>query len=655
MWPACRSCGACTRNPFGSPLKPRADGPTPAIAPTLPTTAHPSYARPPTVNIRNVAIIAHVDHGKTTLVDAMLKDGGAFRANQAQVECVLDSNELERERGITVLSKNCAVQWKGLKINIIDTPGHADFGGEVERVLRMADGALLLVDAFEGPMPQTRYVLRKALAAGHKVLVVINKCDRRDARPAAVLDEVFDLFVELGASDSQLDFPVVYASGRAGWALCDPDHEQTDTTVLFEELVEHLPAPTSDAAGPARLQVTTIDHNDFVGRVAVGRIDRGTFTDGMALAACSPEGAPRSGRVTGLFVFDGLERRAVTSAQAGDIVAVQGFPEIRIGETLCDPAAKQPLPEMAIDEPTVAVDVLVNDSPFGGKEGTFVNGRQVGERLHRELRSNLAMRLSEGKGGSSWRVSGRGVLHLGILLETMRREGYEVAVSRPRILDHFEDGVRLEPVEELIVDVPSGEAGRVIELVGARRGELEDMVNEGVMTRLIFNIPARGLIGLRTKVLNATRGEAVMNHVLKGYEPFRGQVARRSVGVLCSSHSGRVSAYALDGLQDRGVFFVQPGDQVYEGQVVGEHCKPGDITVNVCREKKLTNMRASGSDRSLKVTPPRLFSLEDALEYLDEDELVEITPVSVRMRKKMLSALERKRAERATASGVAGH
>ncbi|MHC5209499.1 MAG: translational GTPase TypA [Planctomycetota bacterium] len=602
------------------------------------------------MSLRNVAIIAHVDHGKTTLVDALLSDAGVFREGQERIECVLDSNPLERERGITVLSKNVAVRRGDLKINIIDTPGHADFGGEVERVLMMADGVLLLVDAFDGPMPQTRYVLRKALANGLRVIVVINKCDRRDARPHAVLDEVFDLFVDLGADDRQLDFPVLYASGREGWVRKEPDDAQTDTTLLFEAIEAQVPPPTNDAGGPTRLQVTTLDHNDFVGRIAIGRVDRGVLKEGQSLIVAGGDGPPRPGRVAGLFTFGGLGREAVQSAPAGDLVAVHGFPEISIGETLCDPGAVEPLPHIAIDEPTISMEFQVNDSPFGGREGRFVNGRQIGERLARELRSNVALRVETTGGESTWRVSGRGVLHLGILIETMRREGYELAVSRPRVIDHITDGVRTEPIEELTVDVPTGLAGKVIEAVCARRGDMLHMHTHGSTNRLVFAIPARGLIGLRTKLLNLTSGEAVMHHLLRGYEPFRGGVPRRAAGVTVSTDNGAVSAYALDGLVDRGDFFVRPGDKVYEGMIVGEHCKPNDISVNVCREKKLTNMRASGSDRSLKVVPPRDFSLEDALEYIEEDELVEVTPTAIRMRKKLLSALDRKRAERATAA-----
>jgi GTP-binding protein len=599
--------------------------------------------------LRNIAIIAHVDHGKTTLVDAMLQDSGVFREGAEHVDCVLDSNPLERERGITVLAKNVAVQRGELKVNILDTPGHADFGGEVERVLRMADGALLLVDAFDGPMPQTRYVLRKALGFGLRVIVVINKCDRKDARPAQVLDEVFDLFVDLGADDHQLDFPVVYASGREGWVRRTPDGPEIDTRLLFHEIEKHLPEPRSDVAGPARMQVTTLDHNDFVGRIAIGRVDRGVLKDGMTLTVAGGTRPARNGRVTGLFVFAGLGRRAVSEVPAGDIVAVQGYPDISIGETLCDPATVEPLPGITIDEPTISMDFMVNDSPFAGREGRFVTGRQIGERLDRELRSNVALRIENSGGESAWRVSGRGVLHLGILLETMRREGFELAVSRPRVIDRYEDGQRLEPVEELTVDVPPALAGKVIEAVCGRRGDLLDMDTEGSMNRLKFVLPARGLIGLRTRVMNLTSGEAVMHHVLRGYEPYRGAVPRRGNGVMVSTDNGSVAAYALDGLQDRGMFFVKPPQKVYEGMIVGEHCKANDISVNVCKEKKMSNMRASGSDRALKVVPPRDFSLEDALEYIEDDELVEITPGLIRMRKKLLNALDRKRSERATA------
>ena len=607
------------------------------------------------MSIRNIAIIAHVDHGKTTLVDAMLWDSSVFRQGAERVDCVLDSNPLERERGITVLAKNVAVQRGEHKVNIIDTPGHADFGGEVERVLRMADGALLLVDAFDGPMPQTRHVLAKALQAGLRVIVVINKCDRRDARPHAVLDEVFDLFVELGADDRQLDFPVLYASGREGWVRKEPHGPETDTALLFATIEAQVPAPEHDVAAPVRMQVTSLDHNDFVGRIAIGRVQRGVLRDGATLAAAGGERAPRNGRVTGLFVFDNLDRRAVKSVEAGDICAVQGFPDIAIGETLCDPAAVEPLPGISIDQPTISMDFLVNDSPLGGQEGKFVTGRQIGERLERELRSNVALRVETAGGDSAFRVSGRGVLHLGILIETMRREGFELAVSRPRVIEkRDEHGDRLEPIEELTVDVPMTLSGRVIEAVCARRGDLLNVDTRGNFSRVIFAIPARGLIGLRTKVLNLTSGEAVLHHVFRAYEPWRGEIPHRTNGVMVSMEKGQVAAYGLDGLQDRGTFFVKPRDPVYEGQVVGEHCKPTDIAVNVCREKKMSNMRTTSADRKLMVAPAREFSLEDALEYIEDDELVEITPTAVRLRKKLLSALERKRAGRAAGVAVEG-
>jgi len=601
------------------------------------------------MEIRNVAIIAHVDHGKTTLVDALLKDAGVFRANQQVTECVLDSNPLERERGITVLAKNVAVHRGELKVNIIDTPGHADFGGEVERVLRMADGALLLVDAFDGPMPQTRYVLGKALAEGLRIIVVINKCDRPGARPHVVLDQVFALFLDLGASDEQLDFPVVYASGREGWTRREPGDVDTDTSFLFDTIRDRVPAPRGDPAGAARLGVVTLDHNDFVGRIAIGRVDRGVLRDGMPLTVCGGDRPQRTARVSGLFVFDDLGRTPAREVAAGDIVAVQGFPDIEIGDTLCDPLAVEPLPRTAIDEPTISMDFLVNDSPFAGREGKFVTGRQLRERLDRELRSNVALRVEVLGGESAFRVSGRGVLHLGILLETMRREGFELAVSRPRVIDHVVQGERQEPIEELQVDVPSHLAGKVIEAVCGRRGDMEHMDAEGLMTRLVFSIPARGLIGLRTKLMNLTSGQGVMHHILRGYAAFRGEVPHRANGVMCSTEGGTVSAYALDGLQDRGDFFVKPPEAVYEGQIVGEHCKANDISVNVCREKKLTNMRTTSADRKLAIAPPRDFSLEDALEYIEDDELVELTPKSIRLRKKLLGALERKRSERTTA------
>ncbi|MDG2148054.1 MAG: translational GTPase TypA [Planctomycetota bacterium] len=605
------------------------------------------------MKIRNIAIIAHVDHGKTTLVDALLADAGVFREGQDRVDCVLDSNELERERGITVLSKNVAVVRGDLKINIIDTPGHSDFGGEVERVLRMADGALLLVDAYEGPMPQTRYVLGKALEEGLTVVVVVNKCDRPAARPHEVVDEVFDLFAELGADDEQLDFRVLFASGRDGWVRTEPDGSEMDTTQLFSLVEEVVPSPRTAGDGPARLQVSSVDHNNFVGRIAIGRIDRGVVKRGASLASSRPGEPSKPGRVADLFVFEGLERRSVESASAGDIVAVQGYPDIAIGETLCDPNSIEPLPVVCIDEPTLSMEFMVNDSPFNGQEGKLVTGRQIGDRLSRELRSNVALRV-EGEGGESvFRVSGRGVLHLGILVETMRREGFELALSRPRVIDKVVDGQRMEPVESLTVDVPGDLAGRVIEGVSNRGGELEDMDTSKPIARLLFVIPARGLIGLRSRLLTLTQGEAALHHIFRGYEPFKGRVARRSVGVMVSTHKGKVAAYALDALRDRGDFFVKPAMSVYEGMIVGEHCRAGDISVNATREKKLTNMRTSGTDRALKYAPPRELALEEALEYIEDDELVEVTPASIRLRKRILNATDRKRLHRATESSSA--
>ncbi len=601
------------------------------------------------MNIRNIAIIAHVDHGKTTLVDALLADAGVFREGQERVDCVLDSNELERERGITVLSKNVAVVRGDLKINIIDTPGHSDFGGEVERVLRMADGALLLVDAYEGPMPQTRYVLGKALDEGLRVAVVVNKCDRPAARPHEVVDEVFDLFVELGANDEQLEFPVVFASGRDGWVRTEPDGPETNTSVLFDLVEKEVPPPRTSGEGAPRMQVSSIDHNNFVGRIAIGRVDRGVIKKGAPLATSRPGEPSKPGKVMNLFVFEGLERRPVESASAGDIIAVQGYPDIAIGETLCDPNCVEPLPVVCIDEPTLSMDFMVNDSPFNGQEGKLVTGRQIGDRLSRELRSNVALRVENPGGESVFRVSGRGVLHLGILVETMRREGFELALSRPRVIDKMIDGKRHEPVESLTVDVPGDLAGRVIEGVSNRGGELEDMDTSKPIARLQFVIPARGLIGLRSRLLTLTQGEASLHHIFRGHQPFKGKVPRRSVGVMVSTHPGKISAYALDALKDRGEFFAKPSSPVYEGMIVGEHCKTGDISVNATREKKLTNMRTSGTDRSLKYAPPRDISLEEALEYIEEDELVEVTPNSVRLRKRVLDATTRKRQVRAAA------
>ena len=596
---------------------------------------------------RNIAIIAHVDHGKTTLVDGLLRQSGLFRANQAVATCVMDSNDLERERGITILSKNCSVRYGDVKINIIDTPGHSDFGGEVERVLKMADGVLLLVDAFEGPMPQTRFVLRKALDLNLKPIVIINKIDRPDQRANEVLDEVFDLFVSLDASDDQLDFPVVYCSARDAYARFEMDQENDDLRPIFETIVKHVPAPKDDPAAPFAMLVSSIQYSEYTGRVAIGRISGGRVRLGDRLTMVKKTGTSADATAKKVCTFEGLEQAEVESASAGDMVAVEGIDGIEIGDTLCDPEQPHVIESPAIDEPTISMMFMVNDSPFAGKEGRYVTSRQVRKRLMQETERDVALRVADTDRAEILRVSGRGVLHLGILVETMRREGYEFAVGKPKVIIKEIDGKRQEPIETLVVDVPETHAGKVIEEVGKRRGDMENMDARQGLVHMTFKVPARGLIGLRTRLLNATQGEAVMNHVFLRYEPHKGEVPRRAVGVQISSEGGTAVAYALFSLKDRGPFFVPPGTAVYTGMIVGEHCKDNDIDVNVCREKKLTNVRASGSDKKLLLSPPRDFGLEEALEYIEDDELVEVTPKSIRLRKLALDPRFRKR--RATA------
>ncbi|MEW6743307.1 MAG: translational GTPase TypA [Planctomycetota bacterium] len=595
-------------------------------------------------DIRNVAIIAHVDHGKTTLVDRMLQQSGVFRANQPQIDRVLDSNDLERERGITILAKNTAIQLGGTKINIIDTPGHADFGGEVERVLSMADGCLLLVDAFEGPMPQTRFVLRKALERLLRPLVVINKIDRSDARPAEVLDEVLELFLDLDADDALLDFPVIYASAKEGYARRAPEDTNRDLVPLFQAILDYLPAPAADLAGAFRFQVSTIDYNDYVGRIAIGRISRGVARSGAPVVVLRADGSVQPARIGHVLVFGGLERLRVEQAGAGDIVALEGIGEVDVGDTLADPEVPEPLPRVTVDEPTLSMVFRVNDSPFAGREGTYLTSRRLRERLFRECRSNVALRVEETPEADAFAVSGRGTLHLGILTENMRREGYEFAVGKPKVILRYEDQEELEPIELLVMDLPVASSGRVIELLGPRRGVMRRMDTKRGRMLVEFEIPARGLIGLRSRVLTVAGGEAIMHHNFLHYGPYRGPIPGRSNGVLVSMEDGMATAYALDALADRGSFFVRPGDGVYEGMIVGEHCKPGDIIVNVCREKRLTNIRAAGADKKIQLTPPRVLALEEALEFIEEDELVEVTPRAVRLRKRLLTLKERKRA-----------
>ncbi|MBI4878617.1 MAG: translational GTPase TypA [Planctomycetes bacterium] len=597
-------------------------------------------------NIRNVAIIAHVDHGKTTLVDRLMRQLGAVDVRSTGPDLILDSRDLERERGITILSKNTAIRWGELKINVIDTPGHADFGGEVERVLRMADSALLLVDAFEGPMPQTRFVLRKAFEQGLEPLVVINKIDRQDARPLEVLNEVFDLFVDLGASDAALDFPVVFASSREGYAVRALGDERKNLLPVLEMIRDHVPPPASPVLAPLQFQVTTIDHNDYVGRIAIGRVFAGVLRAKQRVSLLRRDGSMELANVGELFLFDGLKRSEASEVPAGDICALQGIPDIDIGDTVADVDDPRPLPIITIDEPTISMVFQVNDSPFSGRSGRFLTSRHLRERLARELRSNVALRVEDTPDPDSFRVSGRGTLHLGILIEEMRREGYEFAVGKPRPIYRELNGRKTEPVELLVVDCPVRESGKVIELLGPRRGEMTTMEARGGMVHLEFHVPSRGLIGLRTQLLNLTGGEAIIHHNFYQYEYFKGSIPQRTNGALLALEAGAATFYALEALQDRGVFFVAPTDQVYGGQIVGEHCKPGDIVVHVGREKKLTNMRAAGAEKNVRIAPPREFQLEEALEYIDDDELVEVTPGAIRLRKRLLGEHARKRARR---------
>ncbi len=591
--------------------------------------------------LRNIAIIAHVDHGKTTLVDALLKQTNVFRDNQAVDTCVMDSNDIERERGITIFSKNAAITYGNTRINIIDTPGHADFGGEVERVLKMSDGALLLVDAFEGPMPQTRFVLKKALANGLKILVVINKIDRPDERAHEVLDEIFDLFVHLDAADWQLDFPVIYASGRAGFAKENLEDESTDCRPLLDAIVKHIPAPKVDLDAPLQLQVASIEYNDYVGRLAIGRVFRGVVREKQELVLLKKNNVSVKVRVDSLKIYSGIGQLAVSEVKAGDIAIISGAPEVDIYDTLADPLTPEALPQVEIDEPTLTMEFRPNDSPFSGREGKFVTSRHIQARLKRELLSNVALRVEEN--GDCFLVSGRGLMHLGILIENMRREGYEFAVGKPHVIFRQIDGKKHEPIELLTVDVPDEHSGKVMETTGQRKAELVSMEPRGGRLHIEFSIPSRGLIGMRSRLLNATKGEAVINHVLSGYEPFRGEVPRRPNGVMVSSDLGPSTPYAIDGLQLRGEFFIPPQVPVYPGMIVGEHNRVEDLMVNVCRAKKMTNVRSGCSDKNIEIAPPREFSLEAALEYIEDDELVEVTPQSLRMRKRVLDQTERKR------------
>ncbi len=593
--------------------------------------------------IRNVAIIAHVDHGKTTLVDQLLRQSGVFRTNEQVQDRVMDSNDLERERGITILSKNTAVNYKGYRINIVDTPGHADFGGEVERILKMVDGVLLLVDAFEGCMPQTRFVLRKALELGKVPVVVINKVDRPGARPYEVVDETLDLFIELGASEEQLDFPIVYASARNGVSGFEPDEMTENMQPVFDTIINHVPAPGGDEDAPLQLLISTIDYDDYVGRIGVGRIERGVANRNRAVTVCALGGVPREAKLSRLYRFEGLKRVEAESVGAGDIVAVAGIPGISIGDTVCDPACVEPLPFVHIDEPTVSMDFIVNTSPFAGREGKYVTSRNLRDRLFKEVETNVSMRVEPTSSTDAFKVSGRGELHLSILIETMRRQDFEFAVSRPKvIMKRDEQGHLLEPIEELTIDVPQEYMGTVMEKLGTRRAVLNNMINENEgSVRLIFDIPARGLMGYRSELLTDTRGNGVMSHIFKDYEPYTGEIAERTRGSLIASESGEANSYGLFNTQERGRLFVRPGDPIYEGQIVGECSRNEDIVVNVCKRKHVTNMRASGSDEALRLTPPVDLSLEQCMEFIRDDELVEVTPKNIRMRKRLLTKDQR--------------
>lgn len=590
-------------------------------------------------DIRNIAIIAHVDHGKTTLVDGLLRQSGTFRENEAVEERVMDSNDLERERGITILSKNTALKYKNYTINIVDTPGHADFGGEVERVLGMVDGVLLLVDAFEGPMPQTRFVLTKALAMKLKPIVVINKIDRPGARPLQVLDDVLELFMDLGADDEQLDFPVVYASSRDGYASYDPEAKDSrDLQPLFEMIIQKIPAPEVDLSAPYRALISNITADEYVGRIAVSRLDRGILKTGSPTVVCSADGKTHTGKINYLYKFSGLKKIAVEEVRAGDIFVMSGIADINIGETVCSPDCPEPIPFVNIDEPTLTMNFSVNDSPFAGTEGDFVTSRHIRDRLYKELETNVSLRIEDTETPDTLKVSGRGELHLSILIETMRRQGYEFQVSRPKVITKKIDGKLMEPMELLTIDTPEDTVGVVIEKIGSRKGEMQNMhaALEGYV-RLEFRIPSRGLIGYRNEFLTDTRGNGIMNHIFDGFEDYKGDFESRQRGSMVAWEQGEAVSYGLYNAQERGRLFIGPGTKVYEGMIVGECSRNEDITINVCKKKHITNIRASGSDEALRLTPPLVLSLEQSLEFISDDELVEITPKSIRLRKKILN------------------
>ncbi|ULT58444.1 translational GTPase TypA [Neobacillus drentensis] len=596
-------------------------------------------------DIRNIAIIAHVDHGKTTLVDQLLKQSGTFRSNEHVEERAMDSNDLERERGITILAKNTAIQYKDTRINILDTPGHADFGGEVERIMKMVDGVLLVVDAYEGCMPQTRFVLKKALEQNLTPIVVVNKIDRDFARPLEVIDEVLDLFIELGANEDQLEFPVVFASAINGTASTDPEKQDENMKSLYDMIVEHIPAPVDNSDEPLQFQVALLDYNDYVGRIGIGRVFRGTMKVGQQVALMKLDGSVKQFRVTKIFGFFGLKRQEIEEAKAGDLIAVSGMEDINVGETVCPVEHQEALPILRIDEPTLQMTFVVNNSPFAGREGKYLTSRKIEERLRSQLQTDVSLRVDNTDSPDAWIVSGRGELHLSILIENMRREGYELQVSKPEVIVKEIDGVRCEPVERVQIDVPEEHTGAVMESIGARKGEMLDMINNGSgQVRLIFNVPARGLIGYTTEFLTMTRGYGIINHTFDSYQPMlQGQVGGRRQGVLVSMESGKASTYGIMQVEDRGTIFVEPGTDIYEGMIVGEHTRENDITVNITKVKHATNIRSANKDQTSVIKKPRIMTLEESLEYLNDDEYCEVTPESIRLRKKILDKNERER------------
>lgn len=596
-------------------------------------------------DIRNIAIIAHVDHGKTTLVDELLKQSGTFRSNEHVEERAMDSNDLERERGITILAKNTAVKYKDTRINILDTPGHADFGGEVERIMKMVDGVLLVVDAYEGCMPQTRFVLKKALEQKLTPIVVVNKIDKPSARPTEVVDEVIDLFIELGADEDQLEFPVIYASAIAGTASTTPDKQDDDMHSVYEAIIDHIPAPQDNREEPLQFQVALLDYNDYVGRIGIGRVFRGTIKVGQQVALMKLDGSVKQFRVTKIFGFFGLKREEIQEAYPGDLIAVSGMEDINVGETICPVEHQEALPVLRIDEPTLQMTFVVNNSPFAGREGKYITARKVEERLRAQLETDVSLRVENTDSPDAWIVSGRGELHLSILIENMRREGFELQVSKPEVIIREIDGVRCEPVERVQIDVPEDNTGAIIESMGTRKGEMLDMVNSGNgQVRLTFNVPARGLIGYSTEFMTLTRGYGIINHTFDSYQPeIKGQIGGRSKGVLVSMESGKSSTYGIMQVEDRGTIFVEPGTEIYEGMIVGEHTRENDLTVNITKVKHATNIRSANKDQTNVIKKPRIMTLEEALEYLNDDELLEVTPESIRLRKKILDKNERER------------